>query len=62
MSTGLHEPVGSPPREPQAAPCPRCGGTDRIPYEIKPPTGHTGPCTPACTITVMFCLHCRFAA
>lgn len=50
------------PWEPPRPPCPACGSTARIPYDIKPPSGHSGPCTPACTVTILFCLDCRFAA
>jgi hypothetical protein len=49
------------PWEPQRPPCRACGSIERIPYDIKPPDKHPGPCTPACTIEVLLCLNCRMA-
>lgn len=47
------------PWEPQRLPCGSCGSIERIPYDIKPPHKHDGPCEAACTVTVLLCLGCR---
>jgi hypothetical protein len=52
-----------PPWESQGASCRLCGSTERIPYDIKPPSSqkHAGSCTSECAITVLLCLNCRLA-
>lgn len=53
--------LGPAPWEPLRPPCRACGSTDRVLYTIKPPSGHSGPCGPLCTIEALFCRNCHMA-
>lgn len=54
--------LGTAPWEPPRPPCTACGSTDRIPYAIKPPSGHSGLCTPSCTVETLLCRDCHMVA